>query len=301
MKRAILFIAAGLLIVTAVFAIKPEIANEYIGNTEDAAAREVVRLTRFEGQQIKGVSVSNAFRVELIPVSGISQNRAIVEIDSELERHLKFNLTTDGIIEIGLEGFNSNQFNRIWNDMTRTVTVYLGQLDQIRLTGSSSLRVSDESHTFTGNNTSVKIQGSARIHNLNVNTEKLTVECSGSGSVTLNSRSQELYAQASGSGRSTLTCQVADFAKISVSGSGGINIKGTTERAELSAAGSGTLRGEEFKVKTATVRSAGSGGIRIWVEDSITGSASGSGSVRYKGSPSQINVRKSGSGSVRAL
>lgn len=301
MKRTILFIAATLLIATAVFAIKPETTNENIPNTENASTREVVRLTRFEGQHIKGVSISNAFRVELVPVTGVPQNRAVVEIDSELERHLKFNLTTDGIIEIGLEGFNSNQFNRIWNDMTRTVTVYLGQLDQVKLTGSSSLRVSDENHTFTGNNTLVKIQGSARIHNLNIDTEKLTVECSGSGSVTLNSHSQELYAQTSGSGRSALNCQVADYAKVSVAGSGGINIKGEAARAELSAAGSGSLRGEEFKVKTATVRSTGSGGIRIWVEDSITGSASGSGSVRYKGNPSQMDVRKSGSGSFRAL
>ena len=301
MKRTILFIAAALLVATAVFAIRPETAREEIRDTENASAREVVRLTRFEGQQIKGVSISNAFRVELVPVPGIAQNRAVVEIDSELEQYLKFNIDVNGIVEIKLDGFNHNTFNRVWNDMTRTVTVYLGQLDQVKLTGSVSLRVSDENYTFTGNNTYIKIQGSARIHNLNLDTEKLTVECSGSGSVTLNSRSQELYAQASGSGRSNLTCQVADFAKVSVSGSGGINIKGEAVRAELSAAGSGSLRGEEFKVKTATVRSAGSGGIRIWVEESISGSASGSGSVRYKGSPSQIDVRKSGSGSVRAL
>ena len=302
MKKTILAvsIAAAVLLTATLYAVPRFTAADENSGTEPAANAEIVRLTRFQGERITGISSGTSFQIELVKVADRSQNRAVVEIDADLESYLRLEIDADGVVKVGLDRISPNLWRSIRN-RTLKMTLYLGELDRVTLSGSGSISVSDPNTTFQGDKLIVRTTGSGSIRGLQFRGDYAEVECTGSGSVRMTAYVREVSAKASGSGRSDLTCNGSEYAKVTVSGSGGILIKGDARQAELSSSGSGTLRGEEFKVQNAKVRSTGSGGIRVWAGESIEGSVTGSGSVRYAGNPSRINVSKSGSGTVRSL
>lgn len=53
------------------------------------SAKEVVRLTSFQGERITGVSAGSAFHVELVQVNQQSQTKSVIEIDKTLEPYLR--------------------------------------------------------------------------------------------------------------------------------------------------------------------------------------------------------------------
>ena len=301
MKKVLpaLLALTALLVVTGVWAIQPraEVSPEI---PEAPSAAEVVRLTRFQGKKITGVSTGGAFQVEVVKVADDSQNRAVVEIDADLEPYLELEIDAEGVVRLGWKRTDQTLF-RSGRNRTMKMTLYLNELSRVTLAGSGSISVPDPNTTFTGTKITARVTGSGRIRNLVFRGDSAEIESTGSGSVHMTTYTREIYAKGSGSGRSDLTCYDTEYAKVTVSGSGGITIRGEAQRADLSSSGSGTLRGDEFKVKRANARAVGSGGIRIWAEESLEGSVSGSGGLRYKGNPRQLNVSKSGSGSVRTL
>jgi hypothetical protein len=82
-----------------------------------------------------------------------------------------------------------------------------------------------------------------------------------------------------------------------ISGSGKINITGSTREAEINISGSGDFVGTEFKIKDCSIDISGSGGADVFVEDNLKGHTSGSGRIRYHGSP-KFDFRSSGSGRI---
>jgi hypothetical protein len=101
----------------------------------------------------------------------------------------------------------------------------------------------------------------------------------------------------SGSGDMDLELDVQKM-EAAVSGSGDMDLKGTATNFEAAVAGSGDIDGINLKTEKAAVRVSGSGGITITVLNELDAKVSGSGSVRYKGSPAKEDVKVSGSGTV---
>lgn len=103
------------------------------------------------------------------------------------------------------------------------------------------------------------------------------------------------------SGSGSITGQVAvSNLKTRISGSGSLRISGTTGSQFIGISGSGSMRAYDLNSTSAEVRISGSGSARISVKDAITARISGSGNVRYKGNPSKVISKSSGSGSVRS-
>ncbi|EAY30315.1 conserved hypothetical protein [Microscilla marina ATCC 23134] len=123
----------------------------------------------------------------------------------------------------------------------------------------------------------------------------------GSASVVAKStlKGNQLSLSVSGSGNLTAQVAVTNL-KTSISGSGSLRISGKANDQSIKISGSGSIRAFELASTAATVRISGSGSARIQVKDAITARISGSGSVRYKGNPSKIMSKSSGSGSVRS-
>jgi hypothetical protein len=104
----------------------------------------------------------------------------------------------------------------------------------------------------------------------------------------------------SGSGGIHLQQLVAEELESDVSGSGTIEASGTATRLTLTKSGSGSFKGQNLAVRDARVSSQGSGAAAARVSDSLSVDLSGSGIVRYLGSP-HVESKVTGSGKVHSF
>ncbi|MDZ7649384.1 MAG: DUF2807 domain-containing protein [Cytophagales bacterium] len=93
---------------------------------------------------------------------------------------------------------------------------------------------------------------------------------------------------------------INDRADVNVSGSGKIMASGTAHEIKATISGSGEVRCSEVQKieKCEGANFPGSGDVEINVKSELEANISGSGSVSYKGSPSQVNTHSNGSGKV---
>jgi hypothetical protein len=85
---------------------------------------------------------------------------------------------------------------------------------------------------------------------------------------------------------------------VSISGSGSVRPSGTTGELAVDISGSGRFLGDALESTTAEVSISGSGEADVRVADSLDASVSGSGVIRYAGSPTTVQKKVSGSGSI---
>ena len=128
------------------------------------------------------------------------------------------------------------------------------------------------------------------------------VSVSGSGNVYSNSiiESEKFSATVSGSGDMNLKIKTGELS-LKISGSGDLQLSGTAENAVVKISGSGDVDSEDLEVRFLEAKISGSGGCSMGVSEKLEASISGSGTVKYKGNPDHVNVRSSGSGSVRKI
>jgi hypothetical protein len=79
-----------------------------------------------------------------------------------------------------------------------------------------------------------------------------------------------------------------------------VNVGGTAERSELSISGSGNLQANELKAQTVKCRVSGSGDVDCFASKEFDALISGSGDIRYAGSPATVRKKVSGSGNIKA-
>ncbi|WP_256014035.1 head GIN domain-containing protein [Desertivirga xinjiangensis] len=200
-----------------------------------------------------------------------SQSRALAEftkIDFQMEGKLIIRKAPENRIVI--EG-NSNQIAeaksrvedgklKIYSDRCLKNTdfkfvVYTDQLEEIRLAGSGNAQTEDI-----------------------FDAEKLNIELSGSGKISVKSES--------------------DWVTAKVSGSGDVYIEGSCSDFEAQISGSGKIHGYPLVSEKASVNISGSGNLEIFVSNELNANISGSGGVRYKGNPGKVNSSISGSGKI---
>ena len=88
--------------------------------------------------------------------------------------------------------------------------------------------------------------------------------------------------------------------KVGISGSGNVGVGGSTEKVELTLSGSGDLKAKDLKAQSVRCRISGSGNVACFATQELDALVSGSGDVRYSGSPASVKKRVSGSGRVEA-
>lgn len=101
----------------------------------------------------------------------------------------------------------------------------------------------------------------------------------------------------SGSGGIDMDVDCKDL-RTSVSGSGNILLRGNATNSSVTISGSGNMRGYDLETSRSAVTISGSGQAEVNVRDELDAGISGSGGIRYTGSPSRINQQISGSGSL---
>ena len=86
---------------------------------------------------------------------------------------------------------------------------------------------------------------------------------------------------------------------VDLSGTGTITLSGTTEAADLQLAGTGELDAEDLQAHEVTAQCSGTGSLLVWATQRLDARVSGTGSVLYKGKPEQLREQTSGLGAIR--
>ncbi|MEE4001547.1 head GIN domain-containing protein [Tenacibaculum sp. FZY0031] len=126
-----------------------------------------------------------------------------------------------------------------------------------------------------------------------------SVALGGSGNVIAKKRikADEVSFALGGSGNIVASVE-ANTIKASIGGSGNIKLKGKTDYLKCAIGGSGNIKGYDLKTSSLKASIAGSGDILTTVSNKIKATVVGSGSIYYKGNPSQIDSNSLGSGDV---
>jgi len=126
-----------------------------------------------------------------------------------------------------------------------------------------------------------------------------SVSLSGSGDIwnegTIDN--ETLKASVSGSGDVVLTISTKRT-NASVTGSGDLTLKGSTENLEASVTGSGDFHGFDLDSVNVDASVTGSGDMALNCQGELKARITGSGDIRYRGTPTKEDTKVTGSGSI---
>lgn len=184
------------------------------------------------------------------------------------------------------------------------VVLVKGKEGTITIEGEENIIPYVETEVY-GNTLKIKYQKNTNIRT----TKRLTVTVTyqdinaislgGSGNVsckgTLNT--DELKTSLGGSGNISLSVN-ANEVIANIGGSGNIKLEGTSTDLTCSIAGSGSIKAYALNTENLSATIAGSGSIRTTVHKKIKAKVVGSGSIYYKGNPTNIDSKSVGSGDI---
>jgi hypothetical protein len=113
--------------------------------------------------------------------------------------------------------------------------------------------------------------------------------------------SKSVKASIHGSGDIKLPSLRAADVSVAVRGSGDVAAAGTTDRVDVEIAGSGDVRLARLIAREADVRVVSSGEAHVHASEKLVARVSGSGDIRYAGSPANVDRSIRGSGSIEQL
>ena len=165
--------------------------------------------------------------------------------------------------------------------------------------GSGTIVMKD----FKTQKADLNVEGSGEIYQQNAIAQGLVEEVHGSGRIIAASlMSSVISLSINGSGDIKTDHIQSEKLEASVYGSGNIRlVNGTVSNILLEIVGSGNIISGDVIGGTVSAAMSGSGSISIGVLDALNATVAGSGSVRYKGNPSNISKSITGSGSVSKI
>lgn len=237
-----------------------------------SAETQMVRLTRFEGMHLTGVSASNAFQVEIIP-SG--ETKVVVEVPAEYERFLILEMSSSGVVRLGLEakGRNLNLKNR-----SLRAKIYLTNLREIKASSAASITTSG---LFETESLLLDASSAGGIHGLNVKTAgRVSVSANSAARVSgiIHAGTLKLDAS-SASGIDLETTSIS--LNCEASSASNIKLNGKTDNLVASASSAASIKASDLDSKTVNFTASSGASIRIGNAGTLQGSASSGASIRY--------------------
>ncbi len=146
------------------------------------------------------------------------------------------------------------------------------------------------------------IMGSGDVHFKSIRADQFKLSIKGSGDVTVNTLdSKQVDASIHGSGDIRLPSLQAKTVNFSVNGSGDIQATGNADKVDVEINGSGDVRTRRLVAREANVRISASGDAAVHASEKLTARVSGSGDIRYAGSPATVDRSIRGSGSIEPI
>lgn len=144
----------------------------------------------------------------------------------------------------------------------------------------------------------LSVDGSGNVIVNRLSGDGFTLDISGSAEVTCDGSVRDLRVIVDGSGDAEFAGLAAERVEIELAGSGDIELSGTCTELSVDIPGSGYVDAFDLKCQNVSAEITGSGDIDVWAEQSLDGSVSGSGDIRYAGNPTDVNRSVSGSGRI---
>jgi hypothetical protein len=169
-------------------------------------------------------------------------------------------------------------------DTKMTLTVRAPMVNRIMLNGSGDVRI--QSDFSIDDDLKLMINGSGDVKFPEGVCKELSVLTNGSGDV----EGRQLTAKSvsisvNGSGDFELDHVTATKISTAVKGSGDVALKGKCEEASFIVVGSGDVKAENLEATTVSVKIVGSGDVKCNAAESLSVNRIGSGTVKYKGTP----------------
>jgi hypothetical protein len=108
----------------------------------------------------------------------------------------------------------------------------------------------------------------------------------------------KLFVNLTGSGDISVDLR-ATVLRTAISGSGDVRLNGKAKDQEIRLSGSGDVHAGSLVAENTTIRVSGSGDCRVNTTGTLRAAISGSGNVRYLGKPAKVESRVDGSGAVQ--
>ncbi len=179
-----------------------------------------------------------------------------------------------------------------------TIRLTVRSLDSIKIKGSGDV-VGGE---LKSDKLDIVIAGSGDVKFNVIRAEQLSVGIQGSGDIKLDSIISKLVdASIRGSGDIRMPSLQASSVKISVHGSGDVSAGGNTDKVDIEVRGSGDVRARRLIAREASASISASGDIEVNAQERLSANVTGSGDIRYAGSPVTVSRTVRGSGSIEAL
>jgi len=224
-----------------------------------------------------------------------NEQKVVLEGDKDVLAKIETEVSV-GRLVIGRENNNWS----FWGNDDSRITVYITVKDIEGLSVSGSGDLVGEGK-FKADDLDLNVSGSG---NLRIDVDAsgdMEANVSGSGALEVKGKCASLESKVSGSGKVAIESLISNGADVSVSGSGKILARGSAKEIKATISGSGEVLAADLEVERCEVRISGSGDVEINVKSALDATISGSGSVSYRGNPSQVNSHSSGSGKVRKM
>lgn len=217
------------------------------------AQTEMVRLTRFEREKIKGLEASDSFEVELV----FSEDTyAVVEIPKDYEERLIFDIDDRGIIHLGIKSFsgvgpgekNIRKTNK--NTGLFKAKVYLNDLEYLHSYGMTNINAKG---AFEADVMDIKLSGSSSISNLIIESETaINLVCEDKTKIIASLTSQNIVFEGYNASRAYLNINTGT-SRFDLSGSAVVEVRGSTDELFVYASGGSIYKGISANNNSATV------------------------------------------------
>ncbi len=148
----------------------------------------------------------------------------------------------------------------------------------------------------------IAIAGSGDVKFKSINAEQFRIDIKGSGDVKIDAlEGKSVSADIHGSGDIRLPSVQAGQVNISIKGSGDVTAAGNADKVDIEVMGSGDVRSRKLIAREANVKIMASGDVDVYASERIAASVTGSGDIRYAGSPMNVSRTVRGSGSIEAM
>jgi hypothetical protein len=225
-----------------------------------------------------------------------AEQKVELEGSSEILSKIETNVS-GGRLSIGRDNDSWKMWN--WNNEDRIVVyVTVKDLEAVSVSGSGDLIGESK---FKTNGLDLNVSGSGSLTLEADARGELGANVSGSGRIDFKGSCNNVDSKVSGSGKVVMGLASANRVVVGVSGSGKIMANGNAKEIKANISGSGEVLAADLQVDSCEIRISGSGDVEVNVKNALDATISGSGSVSYKGNPSQVNSHSSGSGKVRKM
>ncbi len=202
------------------------------------------------------ISASGNYKITLL--SGATPH-VLIKGDSNLQPHIKVDVTKDGL-EVSTErGFNLSP--------TRVIEIAITTPE-----------------LFT-----INLAGDTQLSGLNINTPKLDISLAGNSQATFNGQITRSTFNLGGNSNLNLTVNHNKSLEINSGGESKIKLQGSSEDITINNGGEVDVQAMDFSAKNVTINGAGETRVNINATDTITLNTLGHATLQYSGSPKVVN------------